>query len=174
MPNTDLLRTWWAGLTPQQQAEARQVRSGTTPPPSWLAESLATAFSLPHISSAWWIRDPDPEDDAHSVRAEVLDFIAAQRGSWSVYAWATGPEDADVTAALSLLATGDLGGTVRDGGLGAGTGTVSALLDDVDASSGEEACDIAIAKIGAVLGSDWTVEADTDTTPYEKPDAPGS
>jgi len=158
MPNTEKIQAWWATLTPDQQSEARQLHSGTTPPPEWLGESLASALDLPLPVSVWWW-ETDPDSAVYTVREEVFDFIAAQRGSWSVYAWATGSEGADVTAAMGQLTTADLGGTLRNGGLGAGASTVSVLLDDVEAPSSDEACDVAIDKIGAALGSGWTVEA---------------
>jgi hypothetical protein len=60
---------------------------------------------------------------------------------------------------MGQLATGDLGGTLRNGGLGAGATTVSVLLDDVTATTSEEACEIVIDKLGAALGSGWSVEA---------------
>jgi hypothetical protein len=106
------------------------------------------------VSVWWW--ETDPDSAVYSVREEVFDFIAAQRGSWSVYAWATGSEGADVTAAMSQLATADLGGTLRNGGLGAGATTVSVLLDDIEAANNDEACDVAIDKIGAALGLNTT------------------
>ena len=118
MPNTEKIQAWWATLTPDQQSEAGKLRSGTTPPPNWLGESLASALDLPSPVSVWWW-ETDPDSAVYSVREEVFDFIAAQRGSWSVYAWATGAEGVDVTAAMGQLATGDLGGTLRNGGLGA-------------------------------------------------------
>ena len=157
MSNTDQLRKWWATLTPEQQSEARNLRSGSTPPPDWLSASLASALDEPSLTSVWW--ETDPDSSHYSVREDLLDFIAAQRGSWSVYGWATGSEDADVTAAMGQLASGDLGGTLRNGGLGAGATTVSVLLDDVVATTSEEACDVVINKLGAVLGSGWSVEA---------------
>lgn len=157
MPNTERIQAWWASLTPEQQTEARKLRSGSTPPPNWVVDSLATALDQPSLGSVWWETDPDSE--VHPVREEVLDFIAAQRGWWSVYAWATGSEGADVTAAMGQLASGDLGGTLRNGGLGAGPTTVSVLLDDVEGASSEEACALAIDRIGAILGPDWSVEA---------------
>ena len=157
MPNTDKIQAWWASLTSEQQTEARKLRSGSSPPPNWVVESLSSALDQPGLGSVWW--ETDPEGAVHPVREEVLDFIAAQRGSWSVYAWATGSEGADVTAAMEQLATGDLGGTLRNGGLGAGPTTVSVLLDDVEATSSEEACNVAIDRIGAVLGPGWSVEA---------------
>ena len=157
MPTDDQLRAWWATLTPQQQAEARKLRSGSTPPPDWLTASLAVALDEPSLTSVWW--ETDSESSQYSIREDVLDFIATQRGSWSVYAWATAAEGADVTAAMGQLTTADLGGTLRNGGLGAGASTVSVLLDDVEAATSDEACEVAIDKIGAALGSGWSVEA---------------
>jgi hypothetical protein len=157
MSNSDQLGAWWATLTPEQQTEARKLRSGSTPPPDWLLASLATALDEPSLTSVWW--ETDPASSHYSVREELLDFIAAQRGSWSVYAWATGSEESDVTAAMEQLAAGDLGGTLRNGGLGAGPTTVSVLLDDVKATTSEEACEVVTDKIGAALGSGWSVEA---------------
>ena len=76
MDNENALSRWWASLTAEQQAEARTIRSGPTPPPAWFTDSLAVFLRGPTHAGAYMMATP--ADAIHTIRRDVLEFIAAQ------------------------------------------------------------------------------------------------